>query len=97
MDFTVAGVDPAEAGTASGIIGTAQRIGSAIGIALVSTVLFGTLHFNPGPDAALHAFTDSATSAMGLSTALAVVSFLLVFTLPRKTRGWEPSNTAGWE
>lgn len=95
VDFIVAGVDPAEAGTASGIIGTAQRIGSAIGIALVSTVLFGTLDFAPGPDAALHAFTASATSAMGLSTGLALVAFLLVFTLPRKARGWAPRSADG--
>jgi EmrB/QacA subfamily drug resistance transporter len=94
VDFIVAGVDPAEAGTASGIIGTAQRIGSAIGIALVGTVLFGTLQFGPGPDAALHAFAGSATSAMGLSTVLAVIAFLLVFNLPRKTRGWAPADEA---
>ncbi|HEY0261100.1 MAG TPA: MFS transporter [Lacisediminihabitans sp.] len=39
--FIVATVDRAEAGAASGVIGTMQRIGSAIGIAVVSSVLFG--------------------------------------------------------
>jgi EmrB/QacA subfamily drug resistance transporter len=39
--FIVATVDNAEAGAASGVIGTMQRIGSAIGIAVVSSVLFG--------------------------------------------------------
>jgi len=38
--FIVATVDSAEAGAASGVIGTMQRIGSAIGIAVVSSVLF---------------------------------------------------------
>jgi EmrB/QacA subfamily drug resistance transporter len=38
--FIVATVDNAEAGAASGVIGTMQRIGSAIGIAVVSSVLF---------------------------------------------------------
>jgi EmrB/QacA subfamily drug resistance transporter len=38
--FIVATVDPTEAGAASGVIGTMQRIGSAIGIAVVSSVLF---------------------------------------------------------
>ncbi|MFT4122857.1 MAG: MFS transporter [Microbacteriaceae bacterium] len=38
--FIVATVDRAEAGAASGVIGTVQRIGSAIGIAVVSSVLF---------------------------------------------------------
>ncbi|MGV8895586.1 MAG: MFS transporter [Rhodoglobus sp.] len=39
--FIVATVDTSEAGAASGVIGTMQRIGSAIGIAVVSSVLFG--------------------------------------------------------
>jgi MFS family permease len=39
--FIVATVDNAEAGAASGVVGTMQRIGSAIGIAVVSSVLFG--------------------------------------------------------
>ena len=39
--FIVATVDSSEAGAASGVIGTMQRIGSAIGIAVVSSVLFG--------------------------------------------------------
>jgi EmrB/QacA subfamily drug resistance transporter len=39
--FIVATVDNSEAGAASGVIGTMQRIGSAVGIAVVSSVLFG--------------------------------------------------------
>ena len=39
--FIVATVDPGEAGAASGVIGTAQRVGSAIGIAVIGSVLFG--------------------------------------------------------
>ncbi len=39
--FIVATVDNTEAGAASGVIGTMQRVGSAIGIAVVSSVLFG--------------------------------------------------------
>lgn len=96
VDFIVAGVDPAEAGTASGIIGTAQRIGSAIGIAVIATVLFGTLGFTNAPDAALIAFTRSATCAMGLSAAFALVAFALVFTLPRTAETW-PHDQAGGE
>jgi EmrB/QacA subfamily drug resistance transporter len=38
--FIVATVDRTEAGAASGVIGTVQRMGSAIGIAVVSSVLF---------------------------------------------------------
>jgi EmrB/QacA subfamily drug resistance transporter len=41
--FIVATVDPQEAGSASGVIATMQRVGSAIGIAVIGSVLFGTL------------------------------------------------------
>jgi EmrB/QacA subfamily drug resistance transporter len=39
--FIVATVDPSEAGAASGVISTMQRVGSAIGIAVIGSVLFG--------------------------------------------------------
>lgn len=44
--FIVATVDNAEAGAASGVIGTMQRVGSAIGIAVVSSVLFGVANLS---------------------------------------------------
>jgi Na+/melibiose symporter-like transporter len=44
--FIVATVDGAEAGAASGVIGTMQRVGSAIGIAVVSSVLFGVANLS---------------------------------------------------
>ena len=47
--FIVATVERADAGAASGVVGTMQRIGSAIGIAVIGTVLFGTLHVVPVP------------------------------------------------
>lgn len=89
IDFIVAEVPGSEAGSASGIIGTAQRIGSAIGIAMVSATLFGTLDMTGhGTEAVGAAFVRSASHAMALSAALSVLAFLLVFTLPRKTVGW---------
>jgi EmrB/QacA subfamily drug resistance transporter len=81
--FIVATVDRADAGAASGVVGTMQRIGSAIGIAVIGTVLFGTLHVVPGPDALATAFGHSATLAMGVSAVLSVAAFGLVFALPR--------------
>ena len=41
--FIIATVTRSEAGAASGVIGTMQRIGSAIGVAVVASVLFGAL------------------------------------------------------
>jgi hypothetical protein len=74
---------------------TAQRAGSAIGIAVIGTVLFGTLHVRPGPDAAASAFShssDAAASAFSHSSQLALlanvafvlVALLLVVGLPRQ-------------
>lgn len=97
--FIVATVDPQEAGAASGVIGTMQRLGSAIGIAVIGSVFFGTLviekpTFTGRPsaaqikDAVAHnvaiGFTDSAASAIALSALFALVAFFLVFALPRR-------------
>jgi MFS family permease len=92
VDFIVATVDPGDAGAASGVIGTAQRIGSAIGIAIIGTVLFGTLNVNSaGPSPLAVAFGHSATLAMAASAALSVAAFGLVFALPERT-GMEPTG-----
>jgi EmrB/QacA subfamily drug resistance transporter len=89
VQFIVATVDPSEAGAASGVISTMQRIGSAIGIAVIGSVFFGNLSFpaNRKPTSAdvANAFATSASSALVVSAAFAVVAFLLVFTLPRTT------------
>jgi EmrB/QacA subfamily drug resistance transporter len=85
--FIVATVDPAEAGAASGVISTMQRIGSAIGIAVIGSVFFGTLAVptdrRPTPTDLANAFGTSAAAALAVSAAFSVVAFLLVFTLPR--------------
>ena len=44
--FIVATVDPAEAGAASGVISTMQRVGSAVGIAVIGSVLFGVANLD---------------------------------------------------
>ncbi|MBW0012696.1 MFS transporter, partial [Mycobacterium sp.] len=84
VDFIVATVDRQDAGAASGVIGTAQRVGSAIGIGIVSTILFGSLRFSPGPHAAARAFGHSATLAMAASAGLSIAAFALVFALPKR-------------
>jgi len=89
--FIVATVDPQEAGAASGVIGTMQRLGSAVGIAVVGSVLFGTLNVTgPGPAALASAFGHSAAVSLGVSAAFSAVAFALVFVLPKRVnRGWD--------
>ncbi|RIJ55207.1 MFS transporter [Clavibacter phaseoli] len=84
--FIVATVDPAEAGAASGVIGTVQRVGSAVGIAVIGSVLFAGVAGAgiQGPQMVPQAFTDASASAMGVSAIFAVVAFALVFALPRR-------------
>ncbi len=83
--FIVATVARAEAGSASGVISVMQRVGSAIGIAVVGSVLFGTLVITgPDPVQLANAFAHSATLALAVSAGLSVVAFLFVFTLPKR-------------
>ncbi|MFB2580734.1 MFS transporter [Herbiconiux sp. P15] len=84
--FIVATVDRGDAGAASGVISAMQRIGSAVGIAVIGSVFFGTLVVaGSSADAVATGFVNSSAAAMGVSVAFAVVAFLLVFALPRRT------------
>lgn len=90
--FIVATVDRSEAGGASGVIGVMQRIGSAVGIAVVGSVLFaGIANANiQGPGDVAQAFTGAAAWSIGLSAALSIVAFVLVFALPKSvSSGYE--------
>jgi EmrB/QacA subfamily drug resistance transporter len=46
LSFVLAGIRPANAGAASGVLSTAQQIGGTIGIAVIGIVLFGALGHN---------------------------------------------------
>jgi EmrB/QacA subfamily drug resistance transporter len=84
QDFVLAHVPRQEAGTAGGTLTTAQRIGSAIGIAVIGTVLFGSASVHPGPDGLARAYTHGAQLAMLASVAFVLVALLLVSALPRE-------------
>jgi len=87
QDFVLATVPRQEAGTASGILGTSQRLGTAIGIAVIGTVLFGTLRFVPGPAAVASAFSHSAQLALLANLGFLVLALILVLALPRQIPG----------
>ncbi len=86
MQFIVATVNPGEAGAASGVISTVQRVGSAVGIAVIGTVLFSVANLSAvrSKEDVVSSFMNGATSALGLSVIFAIVALGLVFTLPRK-------------
>jgi EmrB/QacA subfamily drug resistance transporter len=97
--FIVATVDRSEAGAASGVVGTMQRIGSAVGIAVIGSILFSSLTGKTFTSQAqvTTAFGEGATNALGVSAIFAVVAFALVFTLPKKVdlHGAAPTIEAG--
>jgi EmrB/QacA subfamily drug resistance transporter len=83
--FIVATVDPAEAGAASGVISTMQRVGAAIGIAIIGSVLFGvanlsalTAEIHTKVAAAMQAGTYSSASVA--SAAISKASLATHFT-----------------
>ena len=87
QDFILATVPRREAGTASGILGTAQRIGSAVGIAIIGTVLFGSLRIKPGPAPVQTAFTHSTQLALLANLGFVLAALILVVALPRRIPG----------
>lgn len=86
--FIVATVSPSETGAASAVTATMQRLGTAMGLALVATVFYGLLAANTGSPT--RAYATSSAAAIGICAALAAISFFLVFALPRRERR-EPS------
>ncbi|GGF21100.1 MFS transporter [Subtercola lobariae] len=89
LQFIVATVNRKDAGSASAVISAVQRIGSAVGIAIIGSVLFGSLTITGhSPQAVATGFTNAAASAMLVSAAFAVLAFLLVFMLPKRVNTW---------
>ena len=86
IQFIIATVDNSEAGAASGVINTMQRLGTAIGVAIIGSIIFGSLEIAGKPPTANDvavAFTHSSMLAMGASALMALVAFLLIFALPK--------------
>ncbi len=86
IQFIVATVDNSEAGAASGLIQTMQRVGTAVGVAIIGSILFSAIKPGPGSTPAIIAeqFRTGATNAMLMSTILTAAALILVFALPRR-------------
>jgi sugar phosphate permease len=97
IDLVLRSVPPADNGSASGVLNTAQRIGSALGIAVVGTGLFGTLHPAGGGTAALAAtFSHSFQAALAVNIGLSVATLVLALVTPQRETA-VPSGEAAAE
>jgi hypothetical protein len=86
-DFAVRGVEPADAGVASGLVNGSNQIGGSLGLALLSTLAAtATRHFlagkHPNPvviaQAAVHGYTTGFWWAGGFFAAGALITGLLM-------------------
>jgi len=84
QQFIISTVDPLEAGAASGVLGTCQRVGTAIGIAVIGSVLFSYVHAAADPVGLAESYRNAAAHSMLLNVGLVALAFALVFTLPKR-------------
>ena len=81
----LAGVQPAEAGLASGLINTSQQIGGALGIALLSTIATTRTSDKVAAGTALHpALVDGFTLAFIVGVGIAAAGILAALALIRR-------------
>ncbi|MER5628308.1 hypothetical protein ABT061_45550 [Streptosporangium sp. NPDC002544] len=80
FDIVLAGVEPHETGSASGMLTTLQQVGGALGTAVLGTVFLSGL--SAGTTAVAHTFRIVA--------GMIALTFLAGFLLPRKAREAEP-------
>jgi len=87
VDIVLSAVPWRDAGSAGGVLNAAQRIGQALGIAIVGVALFGAL--GPNADnatagALAQSYTHAVQVAAYYSLGAVLLAFLLVFLLPRR-------------
>ena len=76
-DIAIGDIDPAEAGSASGSLGSVQQLANAIGPAIITTIYFDALSGGQG-----HAMSVSLGAVIGIG----VLSALAVPLLPRRAQ-----------
>jgi len=82
FDVILAGVLPAQLGSASGLLETIQQFGMSLGIAIVGTVLFDVVGSSHGAAA----FVRGADHALLVSIGFLVAAFVVTWWLPRHAR-----------
>ena len=78
FDFILASVGDLEVGSASGVLNAMQQLASAIGVAVIGTVFFGTLSRS--------GFVAAIGQCLKIELGVAAVLFVLAQALPRRAR-----------
>ena len=84
FDIVLGDVEGHEVGSASGVLQSVQQLGMALGVAVIGTILFGTLDGSSAID-----FVAAAQVTTVVTGALAALAFALAFALPRHARAPE--------
>ena len=81
----LAGIEPHEAGLASGLINTAQQIGGAIGVAVTSSISISHFNHETAQGVAFPAaFTSGSQWAFWVMVGISIVGFLATLVLVRR-------------
>jgi hypothetical protein len=83
QDFVLSSVPKDQAGTAGGALITAQRIGAAMGIAVIGTALFGSGSGQGGNARMMPSLTHTAQTATVVNLAFVLAAWLSAFGLPK--------------
>ena len=82
FDVILAGVEPHQLGSASGLLESVQQLAMSIGIAAVGTVFFDRLGGSHGPAA----FVGAADHGLFVAVALLIAAFTAVWFVPKHAR-----------
>jgi EmrB/QacA subfamily drug resistance transporter len=96
FDVILGGVEDRELGSASGVLGSIEQLGMALGVAVLGTIFFGVV----GADRAADVFVDAARTTSLVTIGLIAVTFAIGFFLPRTARaegGHAPAPAGGPE
>jgi EmrB/QacA subfamily drug resistance transporter len=82
FDVILAGVEPRQIGSASGLLESTQQLGMSLGIAIVGTELFDRISDGHGRGI----FVDAAASALIVAIGFLIAAFVAVSWLPKWSR-----------
>lgn len=83
FDIALAGVSPAESGSASGMLTSVQQVGGALGIAVLGTVFFSPVE-SAGRRPGIADFEAAARTCLWVALGFVAVGWLLTFLLPKR-------------